>query len=189
MILPVLQSFSLAGGTALALRLGHRISVDIDLFSPNAFNSENLAHSIQEHESLTQLRTMTNTLNAFTNGVKLDCLAYQYPQLEPIETIENIRLYSLRDIAGMKLSAIGGRGARKDFYDIVALLSVMSLPEMLQCFEQKYPNGDTFHTLRALSYFEDADKEDEILLSTTTPPNLQTWNSVKSTIEKKIRLL
>ncbi len=171
------------------MRLGHRISVDIDLFTPIEFDSEQLSLAIQKHETLYQLRIMPNTVNAVAEGVKIDCIAHRYNQLETIETIDNIRFYSLRGIAAIKLSAIGGRGARKDFYDVTALLEVISFSEMLNCFERKYPNADTFHTIRSLSYFEDADKEDDIILSPTTPQKLRSWKSVQSTIVEQIKRL
>lgn len=187
MKIPAVHSFALAGGTALALRLGHRISVDLDLFSPESFDSEQLAEEIQKSEALFQLRTMPNTINAIADGVKIDCIAHRYNQLAPIETINYYRLYSIKDIAAMKLSAVGGRGARKDFYDIAALLSVMTLSEMIECFVQKYPNADTFHTIRALSYFEDADDEDEVILCSTTPKALRNWQSVQSILLNNIK--
>ncbi|MBI3259348.1 MAG: nucleotidyl transferase AbiEii/AbiGii toxin family protein [Ignavibacteriae bacterium] len=146
-----------------------------------------MSEGIQKYEDLFQLRIMSNTINAVADGVKIDCIAYRYNHPAPVETIQNLRLYSLKDIAAMKLSEVGGRGNRKDFYDIAALLSVMSLSEMIDCFVRKYPNADTFHTIRALTYFEDANQKDEIILSETSPLILKSWQSVKLIILKQIK--
>ena len=89
----------------------------------------------------------------------------------------------------MKLSAIGGRGARKDFYDIAALLQEMSQTEMILCFEKKYPNADSLHTILSLTYFEDADRDEEITLCSTTPIQLQSWQRVQSSIVHEVKKL
>ncbi len=189
MKLDALQPFALAGGTALALRFGHRVSYDIDLFTSVGFDAQALAESIQRSEPISQFRVQPNTINAQVAGVKLDCLAHRYNQLGAIEVIDGIRLYSLPDCVAMKLSAVGGRGARKDFYDIAALMQVMTLPEMVECFEKKYPNADSLHTILALTYFDDANLEEEVTLSATSPAQLQSWHAVQSLLVREVKKL
>jgi len=189
MKLDAMHPFALGGGTALALRFGHRVSYDIDLFTSMGFDAQALAESIQQSEPISQLRIQPNTINARVAGVKLDCIAHRYNQLGAIEVIDGIRLYSLPDCVAMKLSAVGGRGARKDFYDIAALMQVMTLPEMVACFEKKYPNADSLHTILSLTYFDDANLEEEVTLCTTSPAQLQSWQAVQSLLVREVKKL
>ena len=114
---PSLQNFALVGGTALALHLGHRRSIDFDFFTPDAFDVEALADTLTREVAGFETTGMNKIgLNASVRGLKVDFVAYRYPLLSGVETLDGIRMFSLDDIVGMKLSAITNRGARKDFY-------------------------------------------------------------------------
>jgi Nucleotidyl transferase AbiEii toxin, Type IV TA system len=177
---PELSAFALAGGTALALYKGHRISIDLDLFTQIPFDGENLLEqvraSLAHHLAVQNIGIARNTLNLTIGGIKTDFLRFDYPLLEPIRTIEEIRLFGLSDIAAMKLSAIAGRGAKKDFFDLDCLLRDYTLRELFTFFEAKF-GGDLFHLRKSIVYFDDADMEpDPISLVNVS------WQSVKARI-------
>ncbi|MCF8359091.1 MAG: nucleotidyl transferase AbiEii/AbiGii toxin family protein [Prolixibacteraceae bacterium] len=152
-----LNSFILVGGTALALRLGHRISIDIDLFTTKPFNSSQMANLMRLQFNMQIDFMAENTLKGEIDGVAVDILAHQYPWNESAEEVNGIRLARLSDIAAMKLNAISGDGTRlKDFTDIAFLSSKLSLNEMLACYKQKY-NSNPVIPLKALVYFDDID--------------------------------
>lgn len=180
MNLPELRSFALVGGTALALYKGHRISIDLDLFTQDPFDAELLLADIRSllapQRDIERIGIARNTLNLALDGIKTDLLRFDYPLLEPVQTIERVRLFSLPDIAAMKLSAIAGRGAKKDFYDLDCLLGEYTLRELFAWFEAKF-GGDVFHLRKSIVYFDDADTEPD-------PVSLRnaSWNDVKSRI-------
>ena len=107
-------------------------------------------------------------------------IKYSYPLINPILEIDKIRLLSVEDIIPMKLSAIAGRGSKKDFYDIFYLLKSYSFKKMFELFKKKFPNTNEFHILKSLTYFEDAELEPNPQMIKKTE-----WNTVKSIIIKE----
>ena len=95
------------------------------------------------------------------NEVKVDFVNYKYPLLSECLFIENIRMLSVKDIAGMKLNAIAGRGSKKDFIDLYFLLNEFSLEDILSFYEKKYKDGSVFMVQKSLTYFEDADAQQQ----------------------------
>lgn len=156
---PVVQNFHLVGGTALALRLRHRRSLDIDMFCTESFDSRYLAKVLADKLPVERCYSESDTIYAVIGGIKVELISHIYPLLKPVQSIQGIRIASLPDLAAMKLNAISGRGLRKDFYDLAALLDVYSLDEILGFFQSKYATGDLWHLLKSLSYFEDADAD------------------------------
>jgi hypothetical protein len=180
---PDLQDFFLVGGTALALQIGHRQSVDCDLFTTDAFDAEALAESLDHDYSLTEVMVSKNSITGRIADIKTDFIAHRYPLVESITTVENIRMASLADIAAMKLNAIANRGSKKDFWDIHALLNHLSFDAMLSSFQEKYPHASSWGLEKSLAYFKDAEKEpDPVSLSSIR------WPQVKADILTKIRL-
>jgi len=153
-----LAGFALGGGTSLALRTGHRLSVDLYFFTEEEFQPEGLPGRLGL-DGATVLSVSRNSLTMEAAGVKLDLLRHSYKRLRPYEEIDGVRLVSLPDLAAMKLNAIANRGSKKDFYDMVELLGRYSLPEMLGFFAMKYPGTDPFTVIRSLAWFDDADAE------------------------------
>lgn len=150
-----LQDFALVGGTALALQMGHRISVDLDLFSPDRFDEMELSAYLAEHYSLELDFLAHGTIKGEIRGVKVDCIVHRYPWISVHHVEEGIRLASFADISAMKLNAIAVSGTRvKDFIDIACLSSRLSLDEMLRAYEQKY-RANVLIPLKALTYWED----------------------------------
>jgi len=159
------NDFHLAGGTALALQVGHRKSIDLDLFSSEDFNFDDVNQYLKANYEFTDSYFEKNTLKGFIEGVKIDFLTHAYPLVAPIVTENNIRLYAVKDIAAMKLNAIIHNGTRvKDFVDIAWLSSVMPLSEMLDAFETKY-RSNYFVALKSLVYFDDIDFKEPIQMT------------------------
>lgn len=178
--LPSLEDFLLGGGTSLALRFGHRLSVDLDFFTTREFDSEHLADQIGM-TGATIVNLAPNSLTLDAQGAKLDSLRHAYPLLAPPDQIAEVRLLSLPDVAAMKLNAIANRGAKKDFFDICELQRHHSLPIMLEWFETKYRSADRFTVIRSLGWFQDAELEpDPVSL------NGSDWQVVKSHLRSMI---
>ncbi len=182
MQLPDLEDFNLVGGTNLALRFGHRLSIDIDLFSNVPFVPLELFQSIKNAFPQAELKSSTRSmLFLYINEVKVDCVLAPFPYLRPIEVIEDIRMVSVPDIIAMKLGAASSRGVKKDFWDIAELLDHYKIEEMLVFFAEKYKASDPFFVLRSLTYFEDAETQID-----PDPLKKITWEQVKSKIEKAV---
>ena len=92
------DSFNLVGGTALALKIGHRKSIDIDLFTTSDFNAQEISKYLTTTFNATRVQAINNGVFCFINGVKLDLLAHKYPLVENLEIVEDIRMVSLKDI-------------------------------------------------------------------------------------------
>jgi hypothetical protein len=113
------NNFNLLGGITLALMIGHRISVDIDLFSTTAFNAPELGDHLTTNYKAEEVQILKNGVFCYVNDIKIDLIAHQYPLIGNLETIEGIRMVSLLDIGAMKLNAIFHFGKRlKDFVDM-----------------------------------------------------------------------
>ena len=97
-----LKNFNLVGGTALALYMGHRKSIDLDLFSPQPFNTNDLEEYLINAYNFDKYKSSNVTLMGYINGIKIDCLQYNYPNVKPINNIDGVRLLSIQDIAAMK---------------------------------------------------------------------------------------
>ena len=180
-----LNSFVLVGGTALALQLGNRESIDLDLFSNIDFASNELLTSLLKDYQIVVNNQLSQTLITTINYVKVDFIKFHYPFIRPFLVIENIRMASLEDIAAMKLDAITGRGSKKDFYDLFFLLQRYSMDELFSFYTEKYPHQTTFHVARSLTYFEDAEIQPNPVVFDKTI----TWEVVKQKIISSIQTL
>ena len=150
------NNFNLVGGTALALKIGHRRSIDIDLFSINPFDSSDLGQHFLAAYNATKVSTLTNGVFCFVNDIKIDLVSHQYPLVEDIDILEGIRMVSSLDIGAMKLNAIFSSGQRlKDFVDMYSLLEKFSLHEMLDACQRKYPDLNINMVKHSLIHFND----------------------------------
>jgi len=165
-----LNHFVLVGGTALSLQIGHRKSVDLDLFTPEDMESEYLQQQLEnDFSDFTITLKRSNTLLASNPTV-----------------IENgLRLANIKDIAPMKLDAITGRGKKKDFFDLYFLLKYFTLPELLDLYQAKYQHTTLFHVIRSINYFTEAENEANPFVF----DKKITWEKVKTTIANEIRKL
>jgi len=172
------QSFYLAGGTALALHLGHRTSVDFDLFREETFDPQWLLRQLPTPPPVHVLQEARDTLTVEFRGVKTSFFAYRHSLVKPLEAGPSpIRLASIPDIAAMKLTAIAGRGSRKDFVDIYFICrQCFPLKEAFTYLQAKFTGQeyDLYHILRSLTYFADAEGEPMPLLRTA-----ETWEQMK----------
>ena len=157
--MPELAETRLVGGTALALQLGHRISVDLDVFGAWDYNLD-LTEKLRGVGSVQKDSGTPNGRMAFVyiDGVKVDCVAYDmYGWLEPPVKEAGLRFAGIRDIAAMKINAITNRGSRKDFVDLDFLLARHSLSEMFEWYLSKYRGANPALAMRSLVYFVDAE--------------------------------
>ena len=160
-----LDSFCLAGGTALALYLGHRKSIDLDLFTPYPFDVLLLKDFLEAKYGFRTDFLEKNTLKGSINGVKIDCITHAYERLGNPYVEDGINLYALEDIIAMKLSAIADNGSRlKDFIDIAFLSTHFSFYSMLRCYERKFPKSNVIRPFKAITYFEDIDFDENIMM-------------------------
>ncbi len=182
MAIPELSGFHLAGGTALALHIGHRKSVDLDFFGARPFDKDEILSLLEDCGELHILQHFRNILILNINGVKVDFVNYKYVWLREITETEGVRLVSLADIGAMKLAAIAGRGRKRDFTDLYFLLKQFTLSELLGFYREKYPDGNEFLVMRSLVYFDDADEDEELELFQKVA-----WSEVRETIEKEVK--
>lgn len=157
---PHLDSFTLVGGTALALQIGHRISVDLDFFGDQEIESDQFFELTHQLGDVQLMSKSSNILVLNINGIKVDFVNYRYRFIKNPIILENVRLASLEDIGAMKLAAITGRGKKRDFYDLFFLLKHFTLSELMKFYCEKYPDGSDFLVMRSLTYFSDAEKDE-----------------------------
>jgi hypothetical protein len=175
--------FALAGGTSLALRFGHRLSVDLDFFTTSSFEPSRLSQTLGVGpESI--IGQADGTLQLRIQDVKIEFLRHAYPPLAPIDLLGQFHLWSLPDVVAMKLNAISNRGSKKDFYDLAALLDHFTLSEMLDHYRAKYQPASLMMCIRSLAWFADADAEPDPVSLRNEP-----WIAVKDKISTAIRTL
>jgi hypothetical protein len=185
---PIGEKFYLAGGTALALHLGHRISVDLDFFS----QTEDISMSAEILQKCLAVfspqvaDTAWGNLVLVANGVRIGFYGYGYDLLEPLVQVETIRLASITDIALMKMDALLARASRKDFLDLYVICQQIPLRKLLDLAPSKYPSLRDYEAqvVRHMVYFERAEQE-------TPVPMLQdvSWKTVKTWFKEQAVLL
>lgn len=157
------KDFYLAGGTALALFLGHRISVDFDFFNPKDFDPETVFQRLKKvtpGHGIRKIQEEKNTLTVIIDGeVKISFFGYAYPLLKKTLDEKQFRLASMEDIACMKLSAILGRSSYKDFVDIYYILHHIDLWKLLLLAEKKFQDTDVSIFMKSLVYFDEVEEE------------------------------
>jgi hypothetical protein len=158
-----LKDFILVGGTGLALIIGHRRSVDIDLFTSKDFVAEQLLEKLESDFNFQMDYVGGNTIKGNSAGIKVDLLAHKYPSIGDTIEVENIRIASMDDISAMKINSVANDGTRiKDFIDLYFLLAEhkYNIERLLRNYKAKYSQRNALHALKSLSYFEDVDLSD-----------------------------
>jgi len=177
-----IKDFYLAGGTALAIHLGHRESIDLDWFSQKEFSNDRIKEEMASLGKFELNSEEAGTIHGAIDDVKVSFLNYSYGNIFPLQFFEGINLADERDIAAMKIDAISSRGSKKDFIDLFFLLRKYSLEELLDFFEKKFKNihYNKLHILKSLVYFETAESE-------PMPRMIQKvgWDEVKAAILKE----
>lgn len=180
-----LTKFTLVGGTALALQMGHRFSVDLDFFTVQDFDSKGLVDNLIQDYSLTVNTQMPQTLIGLLNGIKTDFIRFRHPFIRPLLTVDGIRMLSIEDIAPMKMDAIAGRGSKKDFFDLYFLVNLLGLDTILDLYHEKYAHDSIFHVIRSMAYFDDAEADPTPIVFDKTI----TWEKVKDGIKTALKRL
>ncbi len=185
--IPAINSqFALAGGTSLALQIGHRKSIDLDLFSFASFLPTDIESLLAGNKNW-QYEPMSKTermLFCTIDNVKCDFVNEPFPLIEPFIDVEKVKLYSIPDIAAMKMHTICGRGKKKDFFDIYALLEHYDWKQMLDWFKLKYGDSQLFFLWKSITYFADANEDVDIR---GIAPYNASWEEVKQTIAVKCK--
>jgi hypothetical protein len=153
--------FYLAGGTALALQLGHRRSMDLDFYISKDFEYKKLRKELEnKFKEAIFIQGSEGTLIMKLDGVAVSFFLYPYPLIFPLIEYDDFPpIAELKDIAAMKLIAIADRGIKRDFYDIYFLVKEFSLDKIFEWVKKKYPKFNTYSAVRGLTYFEDAEKK------------------------------
>jgi len=177
----------LAGGTAAALHLGHRISMDLDFFTPEEFDAKELTRSLRKRGEFELDKQSWGTILGVLKEVKFSIFVYKYPVLFPFKSLFDINIIDLRDIVAMKIDAISTRGIKRDFIDLYFICQKgMSLKEILSLYNRKYGAlaSNLVHIQKSLVYFVDAE-------GTTMPKMLKKadWEDIKRYFEKEVKKL
>jgi len=185
--LEFIQSFYLAGGTGLALHLGHRFSVDLDFFSSQkeavGVDQRTTLRETFEDPSLSITFDKDATFVATWRGVGLSFFRlHTYPLVQPTLLVTGVRLASLEEIGAMKLAAIIDRGTRKDLVDLYFILQRASIESLFRVAAMKYARVRTFaiSATRALAYFEDAEALPMPRMIDRTP-----WSTMRRFLERQ----
>ena len=178
-------SFYLAGGTGLALQLGHRKSYDLDFFSCKDFAPEDLSAMMKSYNFFPEGEIRgRGTFYCILEGIKSSFISYDTMLNFPLLELNSLHIADWRDITTEKLRIVADRGQKKDFYDLyfgVQLLGIDSLVEL--SFKKFVKNVNYFHLLKGLTYFEDAEKNPEPMIIDESV----TWDNVKKFFLTHIR--
>lgn len=184
---PSLRGWTLAGGTGLALQLGHRLSEDFDFFRPDPSSNNDIHKALSPIGAYETVQDEPRTLSLIIQKVRLSFFVVDLPWLSPSAPFRFFHVAGLRDIAAMKIAAISSRGARKDFIDLYFLLGEgLSLEDCLMAYEAKFGavRANQYLLIKSLTWFGDAEAE-------PTPKMLATfdWEKCKSEISNQARNL
>lgn len=180
---PFLKDFYLVGGTGLALLLGHRNSVDIDMFTHLPYVPDELSQELTDYFGERYQKTGSNKsmLFCYINDVKVDFVNNKIPLLFPVHSFDDTRIADVRDIAPLKMNAIFGRGSKKDFIDLYVLLNQFEVGELIELFKKQFPSVDIGQLLISMYYYGDAESGAQPKLYIDT-----TWEEIKKSISQKI---
>jgi len=183
----LLGAWTLAGGTALALQFGHRYSEDLDFFSSDSFDPDGVLSRLSEIGQVAIQSRSSETLHTMLDGLRLSFLRAQVPLLFPGAAYRGLSVADPRDIAVMKVIAIGGRGSRKDFVDLyVYLRGGTTLGGVFELLRRRFVTLDynEYHLLKSLVFFDDAETE-------PMPDMIRDidWDDVKDRLRSETRSL
>ena len=183
----IIQNAYLAGGTAAALQLGHRMSYDLDFFTQKEFDEQMILPEIEKISNF-QVETIAwRTILGRFGDVRFSLFYYKYPLLYAAKKFGMVKIADIRDIAAMKIAAIASRGAKRDFVDLYFICKeVVSLEEAVQLYDKKYKNlaAAKMHILKSLVYFDDAEPDE-------MPKMLKKaeWKDIRKYFEHEVRKL
>ena len=181
----ILNEAYLAGGTALALQLGHRISVDFDFFSSEKFEPRIFADQLSEVGDFQETQASKGTVLGTFQGIRFSLFIYPHRLLQPIEKYLSVNIASIEDIAAMKIEAIAGRGIKRDFIDLYHICkSGYRMSRLFDLYKDKYKTSDSkfIHIQKSLIYFDDA--EIDVIPKMLVKTN---WEEVKSYFRGEVK--
>jgi hypothetical protein len=190
-ITPVVRAerFYLAGGTGLAVQIGHRVSEDLDFFGEGPFDPNSLLLTLKaETDSSEEIMIETRTLLVILGGVRCSFFFYEVPLIYKPVLFKRLHVADWRDIVAEKFKTVSQRGSKRDFYDIFAVIRSkrLTIEEAVSIFKKRFGQTglNSYHVLRSMTYFEDADGEPD--------PNMLKdyafgWEEVKSFFVKNIK--
>lgn len=183
--LDILKNAYLAGGTALALQLGHRISVDFDFFTTEEFKPKDFSAKLSELGSFVEEQADKGTVLGTFEGVRLSLFVYKYPLIAPLLKYLLLNISDIRDIAAMKIDAVATRGMKRDFIDLYFICrSGYELTEILRFYDKKYGKlaSNLIHVQKSLVFFDDAEPDE-------MPTMLEKveWEEVKTYFEAEVK--
>jgi hypothetical protein len=180
---PWIAAFYLAGGTGLALQLGHRQSVDFDFFAPAPVSAAAVVEQCRQWGTFALESQSRHTVHGTVACVRVSFISYWEQLLDPVVPFGQVRLAAPRDIACMKLDAIASRGSKKDFVDLHFLLRAYSLADLLRAYQERTQGQGlpAYQLLKALVYFADADPDP--LPAMRQPVD---WDAVKRDLARQV---
>jgi predicted nucleotidyltransferase component of viral defense system len=195
------QDSYLAGGTALYFYLNHRVSVDIDFFSPKPFRPDEFLFSARERFDQVDVEILErDTLILFLSGEKIKFSLFHLPypllsklKFHPIKSNLDCPMASLEDIEAMKALALAQRGSAKDFVDLFYLLKKTqhSFGDLFSCVQRKYQVDEkySYHLKTAMVYFFDAEQEIDAIVIIDGSGKIRKitvgeWENIKSFFER-----
>ena len=175
---PSVENFYLAGGTGLALQLGHRKSNDLDFFTDKMFNVDAILSLIQPDKIFF---TDLGTAHFEARGIRVSLLYYEVPLIYPTLSWRGVRVAELRDIAAEKIKAISQRGSKRDFIDLYGVIKMScSISDVCNIFKRRFEHSEInyYHVVKSLVFFEDAEKEPSPLMLKSGED--WHWDTIKS---------
>lgn len=152
--------FYMAGGTALALQIGHRTSLDFDFYTDKKFDTRKFREGLDvKFKNIQEVFIADASLELDIGGVKMSFFWYPYGLIRPAVEFERVKFASKEDIAAMKILAISQRGKLRDFIDIYFLMKEFGLGKIFEFTKEKYPKFNVYVGLQGLVYFQDADTD------------------------------
>lgn len=182
----IIQKSYLAGGTALALHLGHRISVDLDFFTQEEFDEKVLSQNLKKLPEFKEEGLAWRTVWGKIGNTKFSLFYYEYPLIKKTINFEGVQILDKEDIASMKIHALEDRGTKRDFVDLYFLAKEFSFEQMLKFYDQKYGvlKDHIYIILRSMDYFEEAERDDmpKMLIPVS-------WEEVKKFFQSQVMKL
>lgn len=175
----------LAGGTAIALQIGHRKSIDLDFFTKHEFNENQWIQKLEKSYNLELFSKDWQTIIGDINNIKFSLFYYKYPLIKDLIPFENIKLASLGDLAVIKLDTVISRGTKRDLVDIYFLAQKFGLDNLYKFYDQKFGNFEEREIMikKSLIYFDDAEND--------VDPNMLVdfnWGDLKTYFMKNVKL-
>jgi predicted nucleotidyltransferase component of viral defense system len=180
---PLLKNTFLVGGTSLALQMGHRFSVDLDLFTHQPFDASILLDTLKENFEVQPLTVSNTIFITVVEGIKVDIVHFKYPFAFPLIELEGVKMADIRDIAPVKLDAVTKRGSKKDFFDMFYLFERFDPTQILEWYNQMFKHSTSLHVIMSLTYFVDAElTENPIVFDKKV-----TWEKVKNRMTEVVQ--